>query len=286
MADFLTPFDPTTAASGTLPVQMSNGGWLMIHNISPTLLSFKVGIMTAPVLLPAFTARSFSVPLASTLISWTKLATLTSFGVPISQVYIEAYQPNEWNGGELYLPLAQSENPQPRVIAAPPSMQQWFSGTGVLGAAGTTQVLGAISLSALNKANQRGEAYLSKFKFDWVPPGAANGFAALQLDWAIRNSGGGVLGSIPIMPFDLWGTGQTPPHDSCSEVWPMPLSWDVSLPANSDNIALRVTMIAITAACIGASFQHHSVWWLDLNNSEPIASPGNAAQHVVPNQYY
>ncbi len=111
MAAFIAPFDPSLAASGTFPVQLVNGGWLFIHNESPIELSFQVGTMGAPVLVPAYVARCFPAALNTSLVSWKREGIIAGAGqAPISQVFGEQYAPNEWGGGELYVPLSRQVN--------------------------------------------------------------------------------------------------------------------------------------------------------------------------------
>jgi hypothetical protein len=288
MATFITPFDPTLAPSGSFPISLANGGWLMIHNDSPAQLTFKTGVMTAPVLVPAYTARCFQAPLSSMVVNWTKVATLTLFGSPISQVYVEAYEPLEWQGGEVYLALARLENPQERNVCIPAGMQQWTQGTGSLpAAAGNSFIIGVINLSAANITNQISEAYLSALFFQVGEP--AQGAAQLQLDWIIRNAGGTVLTSIGILPFTCYSPGlNTGVGTVIDRVWPLPLNFErslIGLVAPFD-VALRVTLVAASPGLLGAPYNFHATWWLDLVNTASIASPGNPIFHTVPGTFF
>lgn len=111
MATVINPFNPSTTPSGQFTIGLVNGGWLFVHNESPVILQFQAGINAGPVLVTAYAARCFSVAIGTATVTYKTLAQVQDpTQAPISQVYVEGYDPNEWTGGELFTALSRQVN--------------------------------------------------------------------------------------------------------------------------------------------------------------------------------
>jgi hypothetical protein len=111
VADFIQPFDPTVTSSGFFDCSLKNGGWLIVHNESPIELQLSSGSTLAAFLVAAYTIRAKKIPLNVSRITWLQAGNISGGGqAPISLVFAEACAPDEWTGGEIYLPLVRLTN--------------------------------------------------------------------------------------------------------------------------------------------------------------------------------
>jgi len=121
VATIIASFDPTNpnVATGKFDTGLQNGGWLMIHNESPISMLFDLGINRGNVMVAAQHLRCVHVGISTSAV---KYQTVSQYIQPtnaiLSRVYAEAYQPDEWSGGEFYTPLA-GPLYQERIIALP-----------------------------------------------------------------------------------------------------------------------------------------------------------------------
>lgn len=121
MATIIASFDPTvgTGGTGNFNTGLTNGGWLFIHNESPISMLFDLGVNRGNVMVAAQFLRVVKIGIGTDSI---KYQTVAQYIQPtnslLSRVYAEAYQPEEWTGGEMYVPLA-GPLYQERIISLP-----------------------------------------------------------------------------------------------------------------------------------------------------------------------
>lgn len=113
----IQPFDPSSSPSGQFALQLANGGWLALYNESPIGISVQLGFGDEAYKVPPYFLRVKRVVTRNPLVTWTqdKKSDGTTYALPvgqapISQIIGEAYDPVQWELGEMLVPMPRQVN--------------------------------------------------------------------------------------------------------------------------------------------------------------------------------
>lgn len=99
----ITPFNPSTAPSGEIALNLANGGWFYVVNETIIAVTFRFGDGSQRTIPPLHEAMYRLTPDKSRMCDYTTPYNLENVGagsVTGSTVFGEVYAPGEWSGGE------------------------------------------------------------------------------------------------------------------------------------------------------------------------------------------